>query len=90
VAARHPRFAGFDELEILCGGSDIAFAEFIMDHHPGLGQMPDHGHVALLSLVGELRGALLGHDLGSIAVQRVPGNFCLSEPRGNSALVDAI
>lgn len=90
VAARHTRFAGFDEFEIPRGGGDVAFAEVVVNHHPSFGQMADHGHVTLFALVGEVCGALLGHDLRGIAVQRVPGDFELPEPRCDGALADAI
>jgi hypothetical protein len=83
------RLARLDEFEIAGRRRDVSFAEFVMNDDASVGQVADHGHVALLALVGELGGFLFGNDLAGIAIQRVPSDTGLPNPRGDDALVDA-
>jgi hypothetical protein len=78
-----------DELENSGGGGDIPFAKFIVDHHARFGQMADHGHVALLALVGDAGGFLLGDDLGGVRIEGVFGDSGLPDPCGDDALVES-
>lgn len=59
-----------------------------MNDDTGLGQVANHGHVALFALVGGLGGFLLGNDLAGIAILRVRGDSAPPNPRRNNALVD--
>jgi hypothetical protein len=76
-------FTVLDEFQVAGGGSYVAFAELVMNHHTPFGQVPNHGHIALFALVGKVGSFFLGDDLAGINIQRRGGNAGLPDPRGD-------
>lgn len=50
-----PFFTGAEEIKIRAGLSHIPGPEIVVNNHPGLCQIPDHGHVSPLALIGPRR-----------------------------------
>ena len=84
------RFAGFDEIQIGAGRSDIPAREVIVDHDPGLRQVAHHGHVATFPFIGPGRIPFLRNDLGGIDIQGVLPAFQLTQTLGHNPAIHPV
>lgn len=83
-------FAGFDEIEVRTGRSDISSPEVIVNHDPGLGQVTHHGHVTALALVGPGRSLFLRNDLGGVDIQGVGPASEFTQPMGDDPAIHPV